>query len=53
VEKHVTSELAYLVGMERAKAKFGAGEDVTSHGLRSSSGPKRVLGGSCIGTQIL
>ena len=53
MEKHVTSELAYLVEMERAKAKFGASEDVTSYELRSSFGPKRVLGGSCIGTQIL
>jgi len=53
VEKQVTSELAYLVGMEQAKAKFGASEDVTSYGLRSSSAPKRVLGGSWIGRQIL
>ncbi|HKH36116.1 MAG TPA: hypothetical protein VKA82_02895 [Rubrobacter sp.] len=53
MEKHVTSELAYLVEMERAKATFGASEDVTSYGLLSSFGPKRVLGGSCIGTQIL
>lgn len=36
VEKHVTPELAYLVEMERAKAKFGASEDVTSYALRTT-----------------
>jgi ketosteroid isomerase-like protein len=36
VEKHVTPELAYLVEMERAKAKFGASEDVTSYALRAT-----------------
>ena len=36
VEKHVTPELAYLVEMERAKAKFGAGEDVTSYAPRAT-----------------
>jgi ketosteroid isomerase-like protein len=32
----VTPELAYLVEMERAKAKFGASEDVTSYALRAT-----------------
>lgn len=36
VEKHVTRELAYLVEMERAKAKFGASEDATSYALRAT-----------------
>ena len=32
----MTPELAYLVEMERAKAKFGAGEDITSYALRAT-----------------
>jgi ketosteroid isomerase-like protein len=36
VEKYVTPELAYVVEMERAKAKFGEGEDVTSYALRAT-----------------
>ena len=36
VEKHVTPELAYLVEMERAKAKFGASDDFTSYALRAT-----------------
>jgi ketosteroid isomerase-like protein len=36
VEKFVTPELACVVQMERAKAKFGASEDVTSYALRAT-----------------
>ncbi len=36
VEKYVTPELACVVEMERAKAKFGASEDVTSYALRAT-----------------
>ncbi len=34
IEKHVTPELAYVVWVERQKAKVGGGEDVTSFALR-------------------
>jgi ketosteroid isomerase-like protein len=36
VEKYVSPELACIVEMERAKAKFGASEDVTSFALRAT-----------------
>jgi ketosteroid isomerase-like protein len=36
VEKYVTPELACVVEMERAEAKFGASEDVTSYALRAT-----------------
>jgi ketosteroid isomerase-like protein len=36
VEKYVTTELACVVEMERAKAKFGASEDATSYALRAT-----------------
>ena len=36
VEKHVTPDLAYLVEMERAMAKFGESEGVTSYALRAT-----------------
>ena len=36
VEKFVSPELACVVEMERAKAKFGASEDVTSYALRAT-----------------
>jgi ketosteroid isomerase-like protein len=36
VEKFVTPELACVVEMERAEAKFGASEDVTSYALRAT-----------------
>ena len=36
VEKYVSPELACVVEMERAKAKFGASEDVTSYALRAT-----------------
>ena len=34
VEKYVTAELAYIVWIERVKAKLGAGEDITPFALR-------------------
>jgi ketosteroid isomerase-like protein len=34
VAKHVTPELAYVVQIERAKAKIGGGEDITPFALR-------------------
>jgi ketosteroid isomerase-like protein len=34
IEKHVTPEFAYLVRVERAKAKVGGGEDVAPIALR-------------------
>jgi ketosteroid isomerase-like protein len=34
VEKHVTPELAYVVEIERAKAKIGGSEDITPFALR-------------------
>jgi ketosteroid isomerase-like protein len=36
VEKFVTPGFACVVEMERAKAKFGASEDVTSYALRAT-----------------
>jgi ketosteroid isomerase-like protein len=36
VEKFVSPELACVVEMERAQAKFGAREDVTSYALRAT-----------------
>ncbi len=36
VEKYVSPELACVVEMERAKAKFGESEDVTSYALRAT-----------------
>jgi len=34
IQKHVTAELAYVVWVERQKAKVGAMEDVTPFALR-------------------
>ena len=34
VEKHVTAELAYVVEIERSKAKLGGSEDITPFALR-------------------
>jgi ketosteroid isomerase-like protein len=34
IEKNVTAELAYVVQIERAKAKIGASEDITPFALR-------------------
>ena len=34
IEKHITPELAYVVRVERAKAKVGGGEDVAPIALR-------------------
>ncbi len=36
VERFVSPELACVVQMERAKAKFGASEDVTTYALRAT-----------------
>ncbi len=36
VEKHVTPELAYVVEIERAKAKIGGREDITPFALRAT-----------------
>ena len=36
VAKHVTPELAYVVQIERAKAKIGAREDITPYAVRST-----------------
>lgn len=36
VAKHVTPELAYVVEIERAKAKLGGREDITPFALRST-----------------
>lgn len=36
VEKYVTPELACVVEMERAKAKFGAREEITPYALRAT-----------------
>jgi ketosteroid isomerase-like protein len=36
IEKHVTSELAYIVEMEWAEAKFAGKEEVSSYGLRAT-----------------
>jgi ketosteroid isomerase-like protein len=34
IEKHVTPELAYVVRVERARAKVGGREDITPFALR-------------------
>ena len=34
IQKHVTPELAYVVEIERAKAKIGGSEDITPFALR-------------------
>ena len=36
VAKYVTAELAYVVQIERAKAKVGASEDITPYALRTT-----------------
>jgi ketosteroid isomerase-like protein len=36
IERHVTSELAYVVEIERAKAKVGGSEDITPFALRAT-----------------
>jgi ketosteroid isomerase-like protein len=36
VAKHVTPELAYIVEIEQAEAKFGGREDITPFALRST-----------------
>ena len=36
VAKHVTPELAYVVQMERLKAKIGGREDITPYALRAT-----------------
>ncbi|HZB09509.1 MAG TPA: nuclear transport factor 2 family protein [Rubrobacter sp.] len=36
VAKYVTAELAYVVQIERAKAKIGAREDITPYAVRST-----------------
>ena len=36
IEKHVTPELAYVVEIERAKAKVGGSEDITPFSLRAT-----------------
>jgi ketosteroid isomerase-like protein len=36
IEKHVTDELAYVVEIERARAKIGAREDITPLALRAT-----------------
>jgi ketosteroid isomerase-like protein len=36
VAKYVTSELAYVVGIKRAKAKIGGREEITPYALRST-----------------
>jgi ketosteroid isomerase-like protein len=37
VAKYVTPELAYVVQIERAEAKVGGGEDITSYALRATN----------------
>src|ERR671921_2243930 len=37
VAKYVTAELAYVVQIERAKAKVGASEDITPYALRATN----------------
>jgi ketosteroid isomerase-like protein len=37
VAKYVTSELAYVVGIERAEAKIGASEETTPYALRATN----------------
>ena len=36
IEKHVTPELAYVVEIERAKAKVGAGEEIAPTAIRAT-----------------
>ncbi len=36
VAKYVTAELAYVVQIERAEAKIGAGEEITPYAVRST-----------------
>jgi ketosteroid isomerase-like protein len=36
VAKYVTSELAYVVQIERAKARIGGGEEITPYAVRST-----------------
>jgi ketosteroid isomerase-like protein len=36
IAKYVTSELAYVVEIERAKAKVGGREDITPYALRAT-----------------
>jgi hypothetical protein len=36
VAKYVTAELGYVVQIERAKAKIGAGEEITPYAVRST-----------------
>src|SRR5215210_804636 len=36
VAKYVTSELAYVVGIERAKAKIGGREEITPYAVRAT-----------------
>jgi ketosteroid isomerase-like protein len=36
VAKHVTAELAYVVQIERARAKIGAREDITPYAVRAT-----------------
>ena len=37
IAKYVTSELAYVVGIERAEAKIGASEEITPYALRATN----------------
>ncbi len=37
VAKYVTPELAYVVGIERAKAKIGGNEEITPYALRATN----------------
>jgi ketosteroid isomerase-like protein len=52
VAKHVTPELAYVVQLERLKAKVGGREDITPYALRVTMifRSKGVCGKSFIGT---
>ena len=37
IAKNVTAELAYVVAIERAKAKIGASEEITTYALRATN----------------
>jgi ketosteroid isomerase-like protein len=37
VAKYVTPELAYIVGIERARAKVGGNEEITPYALRATN----------------
>ena len=53
VAKYVTTELAYVVQIERAEAKIGAREDLTPLAVRATMifrPGKTVSGRLCIGT---